>query len=266
MRIIPAIDIIDGKCVRLTKGDYNTKKIYNENPLEVAKEFEAAGIEYLHVVDLDGAKASQIINYKLLEQIASKTSLKIDFGGGLKSDKDLEIAFNSGANQVTGGSIAVKNSEIFESWIEKYGSDKIILGADFYPDASGGKIATNGWQEESTLELIPFISDYQQKGIQYVICTDISKDGMLQGPSFDMYQQILNSTEMSVQVQSRTNNNLSTALKETSNLKLIASGGISTFDELPKLATLGCEGVIIGKAIYENRISLKQLEKFILNN
>jgi len=245
MRIIPAIDIIDGKCVRLTKGDYSTKKIYNENPLEVAKEFEAAGIEYLHVVDLDGAKASEIINYKVLEQIASKTNLKIDFGGGLKSDKDLEIAFNSGANQVTGGSIAVKNSAIFESWIEKYGSDKIILGADFYPDTSGGKIATNGWQEESTLELIPFISEYQQKGITYVICTDISKDGMLQGPSFEMYQQILS---------------------EVNNLKLIASGGISTFDEIPKLASIGCEGVIIGKAIYENRISLKQLEKFILQS
>ena len=243
MRIIPAIDIIEGKCVRLTKGDYSTKKIYNENPLEVAKEFEAAGIEYLHVVDLDVAKASQIINHKVLEQIASKTNLKIDFGGGLKSDKDLEIAFNSGANQITGGSIAVKNSEIFEGWIKKYGSEKIILGADFYPDNSGGKIATNGWQEESSLELIPFISDYYQKGIQYIICTDISKDGMLQGPSFDIYQQILT---------------------QVNNLKLIASGGISTFDELPKLAENGCEGVIIGKAIYENRISLKQLEKFIV--
>ena len=243
MRIIPAIDIIEGKCVRLTKGDYSTKKIYNENPLEVAKEFEAAGIEYLHVVDLDGAKESQIINHKVLEQIASKTNLKIDFGGGLKSDKDLEIAFNSGANQITGGSIAVKNSEIFEGWIKKYGSEKIILGADFYPDNSGGKIATNGWQEESSLELIPFISDYYQKGIQYIICTDISKDGMLQGPSFDIYQQILT---------------------QVNNLKLIASGGISTFDELPKLAENGCEGVIIGKAIYENRISLKQLEKFIV--
>ena len=244
MRIIPAIDIIDGKCVRLTKGDYNTKKIYNENPLEVAKEFEAAGIEYLHVVDLDGAKASQIINYKVLEQIASKTNLKIDFGGGLKSDKDLEIAFNSGANQITGGSIAVKNSEIFESWIEQYGSEKIILGADFYPDNSGGKIATNGWQEESNLELIPFIEGYQKKGIQYVICTDISKDGMLQGPSFDTYNKIIT---------------------EVKDLKLIASGGISTYDELPKLAENGCEGVIIGKAIYENKIRLKQLENFILN-
>lgn len=244
MRIIPAIDIIDGKCVRLTKGDYDTKKIYNENPLEVAKMFEASGIEYLHVVDLDGAKASQIINHKVLEQIASHTNLKIDFGGGLKSDKDLEIAFNSGANQITGGSIAVKNSDIFESWISKYGSEKIILGADFHPDNSGGKIATNGWQEESSLELIPFISNYQEKGIQYVICTDISKDGMLEGPSFDIYKQILS---------------------EVSKLKLIASGGISTYDELPKLAKNGCEGVIIGKAIYENKISLKQLEKYILN-
>ncbi len=245
MRIIPAIDIIDGKCVRLTKGDYNTKKIYNENPLEVAKEFEAAGIEFLHVVDLDGAKASKIINYKVLEQIASKTNLKIDFGGGLKSNKDLEIAFNSGANQITGGSIAVKNSDIFESWIEKYGAQKIILGADFYPDSAGGKIATNGWQEESTLELIPFIKRYQDKGIQYVICTDISKDGMLQGPSFDVYKEILT---------------------EVKDVKLIASGGISTFDELPRLAENGCEGVIIGKAIYEKKISLKQLEQYILNN
>ena len=244
MRIIPAIDIIDGKCVRLTKGDYNTKKIYNENPLEVAKEFEDAGIEYLHVVDLDGAKASKIINHKVLEAIASKTNLKIDFGGGLKSDKDLEIAFNSGANQITGGSIAVKNATVFESWITKYGADKIILGADFYPDERGGKIATNGWQEESSLELLPFINAYQAKGIQHVICTDISKDGMLQGPSFKVYEKIL-------------------AL--TKDLKLIASGGISAFNELPKLVQLGCEGVIIGKAIYENKISLKQLEGFILN-
>lgn len=251
MRIIPAIDIIDGKCVRLTKGDYDTKKIYNENPLEVALAFEASGIEYLHVVDLDGAKASQIINYKVLEQIASKTNLKIDFGGGLKSDKDLEIAFNSGANQITGGSIAVKNPEIFESWIAKYGSEKIILGADFYPDNSGGKIATNGWQEESSLELIPFISGYQQKGIQYVICTDISKDGMLQGPSFDVYNDILSKTVISSAVEKP--------------LKLIASGGISSFDELPKLAENCCEGVIIGKAIYENKISLKQLENYIVN-
>ncbi len=243
MRIIPAIDIIEGKCVRLTKGDYNTKKIYNEDPLEVAKEFEAAGIQYLHIVDLDGAKANKIINHKTLEQIASKTNLKIDFGGGLKSDKDLEIAFNSGANQITGGSIAVKNPIIFESWIAKFGAEKIILGADFYPDTKGGKIATNGWQEKSELVLIPFIQSYQKKGIHYLICTDISKDGMLQGPSFDIYSEILS---------------------KTTNLKLIASGGISTFDEIPKLASIGCEGVIIGKAIYENKISLKQLENFIL--
>jgi len=244
MRIIPAIDIIDGKCVRLTKGDYNTKKVYNENPLEVAKEFQDAGIEYLHVVDLDGAKASKIINYKVLEEVATKTSLKIDFGGGLKSDEDLKIAFESGANQITGGSIAVKKPEVFESWIEMYGAEKIILGADFYPDNDGGKIAISGWQEESNLKLKPFISDYQSKGIEYVICTDISKDGMLQGPSFKTYEEILSNSK---------------------DLKLIASGGISAFDELPKLAELGCEGVIIGKAIYENKISLKELENFIIN-
>ena len=239
MRIIPAIDIIEGKCVRLTKGDYSTKKIYNENPLEIAKEFEDAGIQYLHFVDLDGAKASHIVNYKILEQIASKTSLQIDFGGGLKSDEDLRIAFESGANQITGGSIAVKNATVFESWISKFGADKIILGAD----CNNEKIALSGWQEESNLNVIPFIKQYQSKGIEYVICTDISKDGMLQGPSFDLYERIL---------------------MRASEIKLIASGGISTFHEIPQLADLGCEGVIIGKAIYENRISLKQLENYII--
>jgi phosphoribosylformimino-5-aminoimidazole carboxamide ribotide isomerase len=240
MRIIPAIDIIDGKCVRLSKGDYDTKIIYNENPLEVAKSFEAHGIEYLHLVDLDGAKSSKIVNYKILEQIATQTTLKIDFGGGLKSDEDLKIAFESGANQITGGSIAVKNRAIFEKWISEYGSDKIILGAD----AKDEKIAVSGWLEDSDEDLIPFIQDYQSKGIQYVICTDIAKDGMLEGPSFDLYEKIL---------------------KEAIGVKLIASGGISTFDELPKLAELGCEGTIIGKAIYEGRITLKQLENYILN-
>ena len=239
MRIIPAIDIIEGKCVRLSKGDYDTKMIYNENPLEVAKSFEAHGIEYLHLVDLDGAKSSKIVNYKILEQIATQTSLKIDFGGGLKSDDDLRIAFESGANQITGGSIAVKNSAIFEKWISEYGSEKIILGAD----AKDEKIAVSGWLEESNEDLVPFIQDYQSKGIQYVICTDIAKDGMLQGPSFDLYSKIL---------------------AEAGGIKLIASGGISTFDELPKLAELGCEGTIIGKAIYEGRISLKQLENYII--
>lgn len=240
MRIIPAIDIIDGKCVRLSKGDYDTKIIYNENPLEVAKSFEAHGIEYLHLVDLDGAKSSKIVNYKILEKIATQTSLKIDFGGGLKSDDDLQIAFESGANQITGGSIAVKNRAIFEKWISEYGSEKIILGAD----AKDEKIAVSGWLEESNEDLIPFIQDYQTKGIQYVICTDIAKDGMLEGPSFDLYGKIL---------------------EEANGVKLIASGGISTFDELPKLAELGCEGTIIGKAIYEGRITLKQLENYIIS-
>ena len=239
MRIIPAIDIIDGKCVRLSKGDYNTKKIYNENPIEVAKLFEAHGIQYLHLVDLDGAKSSKIVNHKVLEQIASQTSLKIDFGGGLKSDEDLKIAFESGANQITGGSIAVKNPDLFQEWITKYGAEKIILGAD----ANNEKVAISGWLEESNEDLIPFIQNYQTKEIQYVICTDIAKDGMLEGPSFELYKKIL---------------------MQIPNLKLIASGGISTFDELPKLAEMGCEGTIIGKAIYENRITLIQLEKYIL--
>ncbi|WP_108804476.1 1-(5-phosphoribosyl)-5-[(5-phosphoribosylamino)methylideneamino]imidazole-4-carboxamide isomerase [Aquimarina sp. Aq107] len=239
MRIIPAIDIIDGKCVRLSKGDYDTKKIYNENPLEVAKEFEAHGIQYLHLVDLDGAKSKHIVNHKVLDQIASKTGLKIDFGGGLKTDEDLKIAFDSGANQITGGSIAVKNPDIFKSWLQKFGSDKIILGAD----AQHEKIAVSGWLEESDKELVPFVKEYKKEGVSYVICTDISKDGMLEGPSFDLYRKMLN---------------------EIGDIKLIASGGISTFDELPKLAEIGCEGTIIGKAIYENRISLKQLENYIL--
>ncbi|MFN4763547.1 1-(5-phosphoribosyl)-5-[(5-phosphoribosylamino)methylideneamino]imidazole-4-carboxamide isomerase [Gillisia sp. Q332] len=243
MRIIPAIDIIDGKCVRLSKGDYSTKKIYNENPLEVAKEFEAHGIQYLHLVDLDGAKSKHIVNHKILDQIASKTGLIIDFGGGLKSDKDLEIAFECGARQITGGSIAVKDREIFKSWLQKFGSDKIILGAD----ANNEKVAVSGWQEESEEELIPFIQNYQNEGVKYVICTDISKDGMLAGPSFELYKRILRETTNSEKA-----------------ISLIASGGISTFDELPKLAEMGCEGTIIGKAIYEGRISLKQLEHYIL--
>ena len=242
MRIIPAIDIIEGKCVRLSKGDYDTKKIYNENPLEVAKQFEDHGIQYLHLVDLDGAKSKHIVNHKILEQIASKTSLKIDFGGGLKSDEDLQIAFESGANQITGGSIAVKDPETFISWLQKFGAEKIILGAD----ANNEKIAVSGWIEESDQQLIPFVTEYLKKGVSYVICTDISKDGMLQGPSFELYKKILEECNQ--------------------NLYLIASGGISTFDELPKLAEIGCEGTIIGKAIYENRISLKQLENFILQN
>jgi len=240
MRIIPAIDIIEGKCVRLSKGDYATKKVYNENPLEVAKEFQDHGIEYLHLVDLDGAKSKHIVNHKILEQIASKTRLKIDFGGGLKSDEDLKIAFESGANQITGGSIAVNDPAIFKNWLLQYGDDKIILGAD----ALDEKVAINGWLEESDKELIPFIEEYKKEGVSYIICTDISKDGMLEGPSFELYEKIL---------------------KQVQNIKLIASGGISAFEEIPQLAAIGCEGTIIGKAIYEGRISLKQLENYIIN-
>lgn len=238
MRIIPAIDIIDGKCVRLSKGDFNTQKVYNENPLEVAKQFEDNGIRHLHLVDLDGAKSQHIVNYKILEQISLKTNLKIDFGGGLKSNEDLRVAFECGANQITGGSIAVKNPDIFTRWLNLYGKDKIILGAD----ANDEKIAVNGWKEESKENLIPFIEKYQRKGIEYVVCTDISKDGMLQGPAFDLYKRILS---------------------QVNTIKLIASGGISTIEELPILSEIGCEGVIIGKAIYENRISLKQLRDYV---
>ncbi|MDG5491622.1 1-(5-phosphoribosyl)-5-[(5-phosphoribosylamino)methylideneamino]imidazole-4-carboxamide isomerase [Psychroserpens sp. SPM9] len=237
MRIIPAIDIIDGKCVRLTQGDYNTKTIYNENPIEVAKEFEGAGIQYLHLVDLDGAKAQHIVNYKVLEQITSKTNLKIDFGGGLKSDEDLHIAFNSGAKQITGGSIAVKNPNVFEGWISKYGGTKIILGAD----CNDEKIAVSGWQEASNINIIPFIKSYELKGVNYVICTDIAKDGMLEGPSFDLYKRILS---------------------ETKHIKLIASGGVTSINDLNVLEDLGCEAAIIGKALYEGHISLRDLETY----
>ncbi|MEM8927327.1 MAG: 1-(5-phosphoribosyl)-5-[(5-phosphoribosylamino)methylideneamino] imidazole-4-carboxamide isomerase [Bacteroidota bacterium] len=258
MRIIPAIDIIDGKCVRLSKGDYNTKKIYNENPLEVAKAFENHGIKFLHLVDLDGARSKLIINHRILEEIASKTDLTIDFGGGLKSHEDLHIAFESGANQITGGSIAVKDRLTFLSWLKTYGTNKIILGAD----AKNEKIAVSGWQEASDLQLVPFVKKYQKAGIQYVICTDISKDGMLEGPSFALYRKLLKATRVV-----RTEIGGSGVMDiEENGIKLIASGGISHFNELPKLRELGCDGVIIGKAIYENRISLKQLENYILEN
>ena len=240
MRIIPAIDIIDGKCVRLSKGDYSTQKVYNEDPLEVAKAFEAHGIKYLHLVDLDGAKSQHIVNYKVLEQIASHTQLQIDFGGGIKSDEDVRIAFESGAQQLTGGSVAAKSPALFEKWLSAYGSEKIILGAD----AKDRFIATHGWEQTSDLDVIDFVKNYQKKGVSYVICTDVSKDGMLAGPSFDLYKELLS---------------------EVLDIKLIASGGISTFDELPQLAAMGCEGVIIGKAIYEKRIPLKTLENYILN-
>ena len=256
MRIIPAIDIIDGKCVRLSKGDYNTKKIYNEDPLEVAKSFEAHGVKFLHLVDLDGAKARKVVNYRILEKIAAGTSLQIDFGGGLSSQGDLEIAFNSGAKQVTGGSIAIKNPDLFLSWINEFGSDKIILGAD----AKDERVAISGWEEDSGEKLIPFINSYRKKGIRYVICTDISRDGMLQGPAFELYTRILEKTKIT-----RTSVTMSGVVdEEVPGIKLIASGGISSADELPILKSLGCEGAILGKAIYENKIDLKELEEFIL--
>lgn len=235
MRIIPAIDIIDGKCVRLTKGDYSTKKIYNEDPLEVAKEFEANGIQYLHVVDLDGAKSKNIVNHKILESIASNTNLQIDFGGGIKTNEAVQLAFDCGAKQITGGSIAVNNPEMFGEWIAKYGADKIILGAD----CNNRKIATDGWLKESELDVIDFIDAFEKKGIQHVICTDISKDGMLQGASNELYQEIMKAT----------------------GIQLIASGGVSCMNDLHQLKELGCEGVILGKAIYEGSISLKELQE-----
>lgn len=233
MKIIPAIDIIDGKCVRLTKGDYSTKKIYNEDPLEVAKSFEDNGIKFLHLVDLDGAKSNQIINHKVLEKLASSTSLSIDFGGGLKSDKDVAIAFESGAKQITGGSIAAKNRTVFEGWINRYGAEKIILGAD----CKDRMIATDGWLEGSNIDVIEFIRSYESIGIRDVVSTDIAKDGMLEGPSIDLYNEIL----------------------EQTNIELIASGGVSNYDDLIALKEIGCSGAIVGKAIYEGRITLKEL-------
>ncbi|HAC20529.1 MAG TPA: 1-(5-phosphoribosyl)-5-[(5-phosphoribosylamino)methylideneamino]imidazole-4-carboxamide isomerase [Porphyromonadaceae bacterium] len=237
IKIVPAIDMIDGKCVRLTQGNYDAKKIYNEDPVEVAKEFEDYGIRRLHVVDLDGAKAGRIINYRTLERIASRTSLIIDFGGGVKSEEDLVIAFESGAQMVTGGSIAVKNPDEFTRWINKYGSDRIILGAD----AKDKKIAIGGWEETTSMDLIPFIKDYHEKGIVSVICTDISKDGMLQGPSIDLYKEIVDNVPY---------------------IKLIASGGVSNIADIELLAEMGIPSVIVGKAIYEGNIKLKDLIPF----
>ncbi|HCM35952.1 1-(5-phosphoribosyl)-5-[(5-phosphoribosylamino)methylideneamino]imidazole-4-carboxamide isomerase [Chryseobacterium sp.] len=239
MKIIPAIDIIDGKCVRLSKGDYSTKKIYNENPVEVAREFEDFGIKYLHLVDLDGAKSKHVVNQKVLEDIAGSTSLHIDFGGGLKTEQDIEIAFNSGAKQITLGSIAVQDPEFCYRAIEKYGPEKIILGAD----CDNRKIKTSGWQEESNEDIIDFILQYQEKGIQSTICTDISKDGMLEGPSTGLYIEILYKTSV----------------------QLVASGGISGIMDVHKMKDVGCSGTIIGKAIYEGKISLQQLQNFIEN-
>lgn len=233
MRIIPTIDIIGGKCVRLTKGDYSTQKIYSENPVDMAKMFEDNDIKFLHVVDLDGAKSKQIVNYKTLEMLSSKTGLQIDFGGGIKSETDIKTAFECGAKQITVGSVAAQNPELMLEWLVKYGAEKIILGAD----CKNRMIATNGWLESSSLDVVEFIKEFNKNGGTYSIVTDIDKDGMLQGPAFGLYEEILDETTIS----------------------LIASGGITTIEDVQKLKKLGCEGAIIGKAIYEGTINLKEL-------
>jgi phosphoribosylformimino-5-aminoimidazole carboxamide ribotide isomerase len=241
IEIIPAIDLIDGKCVRLSQGDYAQKTVYNENPLEVAKMFADAGIRRLHLVDLDGAKAHHIVNHKVLERITSGTDLVVDFGGGLKSDDDLRIAFECGASMVTGGSIAVKNPDVFSSWISKFGAEKIILGAD----VKNEKIAVGGWLETTELELLPFIKEYIRQGINKIICTDISKDGMLQGPALELYKKMLAAQP---------------------DMYLIASGGVSSIRDIELLHEAAVPAVITGKAIYEGRITLKELSRFIVNS
>ena len=240
MKIIPAIDIIGGKCVRLTQGDYNRKKEYNDSPLEVAKAFEGAGVVKLHLVDLDGAKAKHIVNHKVLESIATHTNLEIDFGGGLQSNEDLDIAFNSGARQITGGSIAVKNEAMFLSWLEKHGAEKIILGADCKDE----KIAISGWQESSEDLVYDFVKKFAEKGLKYVISTDVAKDGAMMGPSFELYEK-LQATEAEINI--------------------VASGGVRDMADLEKLAKMNLYGAIIGKSFYEGNISLKDLEKYHAN-
>ncbi len=237
MILVPAIDIINGQCVRLTKGDYDTKKVYNESPVEVAKAFEGAGLTHVHVVDLDGARAKHIVNAKVLEQIATQTSLQVDFGGGIKSETDLQTAFDCGASQVTLGSIAVSEPEMVLEWLEKFGAEQLILGAD----AKNRRIATHGWEQDSGLDVIDFVKDYAQKGFEYVLCTDVAKDGMLAGPSLELYYEIL---------------------EQLPELSLIASGGVTTMDDIYQCAELGCTAAIIGKAIYENKLSLKELERY----
>lgn len=237
MQIIPAIDIINGKCVRLTQGDYGQKKEYHDSPLEMAKRFEDAGIKRLHLVDLDGAKAKKIVNSEVLKRISDETSLHIDFGGGVQSDEDIELAFDLGAHQVTGGSVAIKNPILFDSWVKRFGGQKIILGAD----AKDRKIAISGWEETTAVDLIDFIKDHHANGIQYVICTDVAKDGLLQGPSIELYKDIL---------------------IEVPGITLIASGGVSDVKDLEDLQKIGVFGTIVGKAYYEGRISLEELATF----
>ena len=238
-RIIPAIDLIDGKCVRLTQGDYLQKKSYHENPLDVALKFQDHGLKYLHLVDLDGAKQKKVVNYKILEAIASKTQLIVDFGGGVQSDEDLRIVFECGAQQVTGGSIALKNKDLFKTWFRQYGGDKMILGTD----VKDKKIAIHGWQETSEVWLYDLIDEYLEVGLQYTISTDVAKDGMLQGPSFDLYKE---------------------TLEKFPDLKLIASGGVTTLKDVEELSEIGVDGIIIGKAIYEETIKLTELGKMVV--
>lgn len=239
--LIPAIDIIDGKCVRLTQGDYTKKIIYNEDPLEVAKQFEAIGINRLHLVDLDGAKCGHVVNYKVLEKIAGKTDLVIDFGGGIKSDETINVVFDSGADIATIGSVAVKNKELFFSWLDKYGKTKILLGADVKDE----KVAISGWQETTNISIFDFIQENLKKGVENIFCTDISKDGLLMGPAIDLYKKIN---------------------EQFPKMNLIASGGVATLADLEYLRSAGCSGVIIGKAIYEGRISIAELKFFIKNS
>lgn len=238
MEIIPAIDIIDGKCVRLTHGDYSQKKIYNEHPLEVAREFEDAGIKRLHLVDLDGAKAGAVKNWKVLETIAAKTSSVIDFGGGIKSEKDVQIVFDSGAALATIGSIAVKDEKTFSDWLAKFGADKFLLGADVKKE----KITVSGWTEETEIWIYDFLQKYIDKGMKQIFCTDVSKDGALEGPSTELYKSII---------------------EKFPELHFIASGGVSSIDDVYQLQEIGCKGVIIGKAIYEARIQLSELKSFL---
>ena len=240
MQIIPAIDIIEGKCVRLTQGDYAQKTIYNENPLEVAKQFEDIGITRLHLVDLDGAKKGEVVNLKVLEEIASNTKLIIDFGGGIKTDSSIETIFNSGASIATIGSIAVKEPQLFFSWINKYGSDKILLGAD----VSNEKIVISGWLEKTDISIFDFIKQNMLNGVNQLFCTDISKDGLLQGPSIELYKKIISSFPK---------------------LNFIASGGVSKMEDVIELEKIGCSGIIIGKAIYEGKITFEELKSYIVN-
>jgi phosphoribosylformimino-5-aminoimidazole carboxamide ribotide isomerase len=241
MEIIPAIDIIDGKCVRLTQGDYAQKTIYNERPLEVAKQFEDAGLNRLHLVDLDGAKAGAVKNWKVLETIAGKTSLTIDFGGGIKTGKDVQIVFDSGARLATVGSIAVKNEEEFVRWLLQFGADRFLLGAD----VKNERIAIHGWQETSDLWIYDFIEKYMEHGVKQLFCTDVSKDGKLEGPATDLYKNIID---------------------KFPGLHFIASGGVSSVKDLIDLEKAGCKGAIVGKAIYENRISITDLSKMNVAN